>query len=234
MFDAWHAGELEPDRERAALEHLANCQHCSARREHLGRERARFLDRAPKFVPSAQPAPTSSVKQRRSAWLGGALALAAVLALTLGKLVRNPDVSEGGGTRSKGPAHLSFFVSRGGQVFEGLPGQAVAPGDQLRFAVTSSKKAYVAVFSLDAAGTASTYHPTTGATATGMTASSQHALDSAVELDGVLGKELLFGVFCDAPFPVEPLRRELETKRDLTAPPACTIDRLDLSKERLP
>jgi hypothetical protein len=100
--------------------------------------------------------------------------------------------------------------------------------------VTSARETHVAVLGLDAAGTASIYHPTADRIATPVGAVSQHALDSAVELDAVLGKELVFGVFCDAPFAVEPLRQGLAAERTLTAAAGCEIDRLELVKENLP
>lgn len=234
VFDAWSAGELEPDRVRAAAEHLAGCEQCSARGQELDRQRAQFLEGAPEFVAPGTRAPRRARGPRWPAWVGGSVALAAVLALAVGKLGEQPELSEGDGTRSKGPAHLTFFVKRGTRVLDGVPGQSVAPGDQLRFAVTSAVPTHVAVLSLDAAGTASIYHPTDSPRATAVDAAQRFALASAVELDGVLGKEVVFGVFCEASFEVEPLRKALSSEHTLAPPAGCELDRLELVKERLP
>ena len=136
-------------------------------------------------------------------------------------------------TRTKGGARIGFFVSSGGSVRPGRDGQAVHPGDRLRFTVSAPRPAHVAILSLDAAGVASVYYPT-GTRSRHVGVVREHALESSVELDGTLGDERIWGVFCDVPFPIEPLRAALERRRDLPALPGCTVDTLRLLKKPAP
>jgi hypothetical protein len=171
------------------------------------------------------------VQRRRSAFLGaGALAAAALLALGVGNLGRWPGFDDGDGTRSKGAFALTFFVKRGDAVLAGSDGQSVAPGDQLRFAITSAAPGHLAIFSLDGAGVASVYYPSGITRAQSLAASSSKPLDTAVELDAVPGRERIIAISCPEPFELEPLRARLQTERELSAPPDCVLDQLTLVK----
>jgi hypothetical protein len=238
VFDRWLAGELGPEEQRTAATHLAGCARCKARHIQIERDRAQFLDRYPSFAPrTAVPAPSTPLGERsatrprrRGAWLGGALAAAALLALGVGNLGRERELGEGDGTRSKGTFALTFFVKHGDAVLAGSDGQSVAPGDQLRFAITSSAPGHLAIFSLDGAGVASVYHPSGATRARPLAVSSNTPLDTAVELDAVPGRERIIAISCPEPFELEPLRARLESERELLAPPGCVSDQLTLVK----
>ncbi|HEY6559135.1 MAG TPA: zf-HC2 domain-containing protein [Polyangiaceae bacterium] len=249
-FDEWRAGELEsPELERVE-EHLASCEPCRQRHEQLQAEAEDFLTRYPELEGPVSPekSPVSaraaagerpavssvaprSRRLRRWAWASGtAVAAAAAFFLVLGRAgTGTPD----GETRLKGGARIGFFVSSGGSVRPGRGGQVVHPGDRLRFTVTTPRPVYVAILSLDGAGAASVYYPT-GAESQHLGIVRDQALESSVELDGTLGDERIWGVFCDAPFEIEPLRTALERRRDLPALSGCTNDLLGLVKKPAP
>jgi hypothetical protein len=223
-FDEWHAGELSRERLEAAAAHLAECPSCFERRAELDRARTDFLERFPVL-------PVRRARPFRAAWAGGALAAAAALVLVVSVLRAPAGTSESDtGTRSKGSRRLSFFVKHGETVTEGGPGQRVEPGDRLRFVLSSDRPGDFAILSLDGAGTASVYYPSGLTESRRFEALRAHALDDAIELDGVLGRERIFGVFCDSPFALEPLRRRLEAGRELVAPSGCAVDEIEIVK----
>jgi len=198
---------------------------------------AAFLERFPDTPRSvAKIATPTNLADRRErpglvAWAGAALALAAGFLLFLG--VRPDRGSESAhGTRTKGSERIGFIVRRGERVFDGSDGERVYPGDQLRFVAITQEPRHVAILSWDAAGVASVYYPTAATHARRLTAAESGPLDGAVELDATLGRERLFGVFCDAPFEVEPLRAALERQKTLVPPFGCQLDELEIVKEQ--
>lgn len=229
-FDEWHAGELEPDAEKLASEHVAGCERCRRRQALLDAERARFLElsvQAP--VPKPITAPRGRGLKIRT-FAGAALSAAALVALFV---AFSPGTREEG-DRVKGAQRLGFFVRRGADTVEGMPGQRVLPGDQLRFVVTTREVAYVAVLSRDGAGKASVYFPIAGSSAPKLDAALTRPLEGAIELDATLGQERIWGVFCRESFELEPLRRALEEQAELRAPAGCAVDELALTKVSQP
>jgi hypothetical protein len=109
----------------------------------------------------------------------------------------------------------------------------VHPGDHLRFKVSTSEPAHVAILSLDGAGVASVYYPRQRQSAH-LGVVRDQVLESSIELDGTLGEEGLWGVFCEAPFEVEPLRAALEERRALPTLGGCRVDLLSVVKKRAP
>jgi hypothetical protein len=85
------------------------------------------------------------------------------------------------------------------------PGEAVAVGDAVRFAVTMREPAYVAVLSVDPRGRASVYVPPSE-----VRAGEDVPLPVATRLDETTGEETVVGVFCAKPFDAEPMRTALE------------------------
>jgi hypothetical protein len=237
-FDEWHAGELDAEGESAAGAHVESCERCRRRKAELDADRQQFLSLSPSppVRPDTTAEPATLPQKARVISLrvlgGAALSVAAMLALFVALA---PGSHDGGetqtvGDRVKGSHRLGFFVKRGGETFEGLSGQRVLPGDQLRFVVTLREPAHLAVLSRDGAGNASVYFPAHGGRAPRLDVASERALDGAVELDGTLGRERIWGVFCAEAFEVEPLRAALETSGALAPPSGCTLDELELTK----
>ena len=243
-FDEWRALELA-EHDAARLEqHVKECARCRRRHRQLEAEAAHFLEQYPRFEPSSTRELHASAwekktklagPRRRRVWAlssaGVALAAAAAVLVVLRPAAMDqralPDV------RSKGGAHVGFFVKRGPRVVVGHDDQVVYPGDRLRFTLSTRSPRHVAILGLDTAKVATIYHPS-GSKSERVDAVSAHALDSSVELDSTLGEERIWGVFCPASFEVEPLRRQLEKTGKLTAPAGCTVDLLHLNKEAAP
>jgi hypothetical protein len=225
-LDRWLASELSEREESSARAHLSTCGRCEARHAALRRERERF---------AAEAAPLVLPPRRARAWHpwlasgGAALAMAAFALL----LLRPHGAAEG--TRTKGGStRLEVYVSHGGDVRRGGPGEAVAPGDALRFVVTSLDLPYVAVVSLDGAKHASVYYPSRGEVAPIPLARS-FALPESTVLDDTLGEERVFAMFCPRSFATEPLRRAMEAAPDRApALEGCQAEVLVLHKEGAP
>lgn len=227
-FDEWRAGELEGGA-RARLEsHLASCERCRTRTDAQEQAAAAFLQR---FPPPPQPAITAighepRHERRRVPWVAAGASLLAVAAALV--LVVRPAGNET--TRTKGGAHVAFFVKRGERVFEGSSGERLQAGDRLRFTVTLQRAQHLAIFSRDARGVASVYYPAGSATRV-LPAGRDIALDSSVELDATLGDERLYALFCDDAIAVEAIRAALERTGSVVAPAGCTIDEAVFTKE---
>ena len=202
--DQLHNGELDDRPEVQA--HRATCARCLARIDEHRRERAGFA------LPRRRP--------RR--WLPGVAAVtAAAAALAVWLAVPRPDT-----TRSKGKPTIGFYLKRGDVIRRGGPGERVAPGDALDFTASTDAPGYLAIISIDGAHQVSVYYPA-GAGAAAIGAGGDQLLPLSVRLDGVLGVERLFGVFCDHPAAVAALTAAVAAG---AAPPGCTIDTLMIEK----
>lgn len=216
VFDEWHAAELDAPGIQRAAQHLASCARCQGRQRALQADAHAFLAAHPK-----PPSRGFAVRRFGVALTGLAVAAGAFLVLR---------ASEPIGERSKGGPTLGFFVSRDERVFPGATGERLHPGDRLRFVASSNGPRQLAVLSRDAHGVASVYYPA-APRSRALETEQPTPLEAAVELDGTLGKETLYGVFCANEFEVEPLRAALERSGQLPALPGCSIDVLEILKE---
>ena len=171
--------------------------------------------------------------------------MAAAVLLWVG---RGEDVGSLEQTRSKGAGHLRYYVREGKGVQEGMRGQegkhvqeragvhigqdgdVLRPGDAIRFAVTLDQPAYVAVLSVDGEGKASVYFPTKRR-AQRVEAGSNVLLPLSTELDDALGQEVIYGVFCQSPMLLEPIRSRLATEGESAIPQGCKVETVSFSKE---
>ncbi len=215
-LDRFLMGELNDAEAERVRAHLDECAHCS---EAVGGLRMAREERLPplRLVPLA-PRPRPRL-WRRAAAAGLAIAAAASVVLVL----RPP------GERVKGPGFaLRMYVEHEGQVRRAGPGEAVAAGDALRFAVTAPVKSYVAVLSLDPAGHGSVYFPL-GARAEPVEAGAEVALPLGTRLDATVGEERIVGLFCSSPVELEPLRVQLE-RGGASIPAGCQVTRWSFVK----
>ena len=237
--------------ERAAWQaHLASCAQCQARSEQRQAFNLRYLassqdlelararhaaggaNRAPQVLPVAPSLPSRVPRSPRTlAWLGsGALAAAASVALFLA-FARDPEL---GSVRSKGSAHLDFYVKSVGEVRLGAPGELVRAGDALRFVVPRTEQRYVVVLGRDSRGVASVYFPrgerAERAEAGGEALGSGVALGTSVLLDDAPGQERLYGVFCEQAVATQALRDELGSSARLAAPAGCEVVETSIRK----
>jgi hypothetical protein len=217
-FDRWLAGLCPSDEAAAAAQHVASCARCSARHAELVEEKRGWQQARP---------PVRRLPRTPLALASGlALAAAALLALRLTPGAPAPDM-----TRSKGARAIGFYVKHAQSVRRGGTGELVAPGDALRFFYTSDRPAFIAVLSIDGAGQGSVYYPSAApARAVAVAAGRELPLPASTVLDGVLGRETLVGLFCDAPIELEPVLQALTRDPAAPAPLGCSLDRLAIEK----
>ncbi len=215
-LDELLAGELGQDERQPATAHVGGCPACSDRLAALERDRDDFRAR-----PLARP----MKPRRRALGFGVGIAMAATCAAIL-VLGPRPQTSA---TRSKGTARLGFFIEHGDEVRPGGPGETVRPGDTLSFTLSNDRRVYVAVLSRDGAGLASIYFPA-APIAEAVEPGLDVLLPLATVLDDTLGAERLYGLVCEAPVALEPLRRALAGGPTLPVPPGCTLDVTTLEK----
>src|SRR5208283_2903392 len=133
--------------------------------------------------------------------------------------------------RSKGAAtSLGMYVQHDQTVRRALPGEAVAPGDVVRFVYSSQEPRFLAILSVDGAGVASVYFPN-GPQAMRMPAAEETPLPLGTRLDGTLGEERVVALFCEHSQELEPVRRALQAaSAALPEVPGCTLATFHFSK----
>lgn len=226
-LDALLADELGDVDKRALLEHLALCPRCRDRLAVIACERSRFLASELATPPWLATAPT----RPRARWPWSTVASALVVAACALLVIMSSD---GPSERAKGGEQLSYFVKRGDRVQRGSAAEAVRPGDQLRFLYTMERPRFVAIASVDAARQTSIYFPP-GDRALRLEAGREVPLPSAVELDGTLGEERIFALFCDTPIELTLVREALVANQHTPRlPSGCVKDVLMLHKESPP
>lgn len=227
-LDRWMAGELPAAEAEDLSAHVARCARCREAAASLAEARDRTV------LPPLRAARSAAIPRRAPRWLpwsalGAALAAAAVLVILAPRI--RPGLGLGlGDARLKGssPA-LGMYVQHGDVVRRAGPGERVAPGDAVRFAVTLREPAYVAVLTLDPAGKASVYYPA-GALAEPVNPGADVALPLATRLDQTVGEEHVFGLFCDRPVELEPVRARLGALASGFVPPGCQVARWSFEK----
>jgi hypothetical protein len=186
------------DTERAAVAaHLATCDGCTRASAVLAEDRAGFAREAA-VANLAVDAMERSSREAKRIWkrvllrrliaplaMGGAVALITFFA--------KPH-SE---TRTKGEFSLSPYVlhPESGAAGNLHLGEPLHPGDRLQFRYNGGQRGYLAIVAVDAAGQVAAYYPS-GTTAAPVEAGHDVDLQSAVELDGTLGREVIVGLRC--------------------------------------
>jgi hypothetical protein len=252
-FDRWLADGDSAEAEHPEVQaHLAGCTRCALRLEQITRSREAFLRRQPSWQglhgarvgrPASETSPsraTGGGHGRWAAWVGVAGGVAAAAATASLMLLRAPEHSPGGdagGTtypagdtvRSKGGgASIGAYVQRKGAVERVVGGDAVRPGDRLRFVYSSDGATHFALLHHDGVS-ASVHYPATPNGAA-VTAGRDVPLDFSIRLDATGRQERFFGVFCSAAVALEPLRRSLEQTGGIATPADCRVDVLTLDK----
>ncbi|WP_050725505.1 hypothetical protein [Vulgatibacter incomptus] len=211
VLDRHLAGELAgtTDAWRVAA-HLRSCSRCDGRRAELSSLArsvseeslpAELLCRADRETKASRP-----WGDRLREWLGlragGRIVLAvgaAVAAISLVVILPSKEPTEG--LRSKGGGALALIVrSSAGRVDRVLPGDELAPGDAIRFEVSSPATVSVSIVGIDAAHAVTTY--VVGAEVGGGKA---QVLPGSIVLDGTLGPERIVALFCERPVPAQSL-----------------------------
>jgi len=202
--DKYLAGELTGDAAAVLRDHAAGCTRCGESLDNALATRDAFVFESPRL--------STSRRWWRSAAIAAPLAAAAAVTLVLAW----PHTHEA--VRAKGTAIVGFFVAHGDAVRRGALTDTVMPGDRLQLVTSATEPGWFAAISDDALGVRSVYVPLVH-----IEAGRERSVPGAVELDAVLGRETVTGVFCAGPFEPQHI--------DLAAPPAgCTIDRFTLDK----
>lgn len=215
LLDALDSGVATPSEKASAEAHLATCQECTGRLQKIQAGFAAFPgvdERAllAKIRTRADARQTSGV----GAWLKryfAPLALVTAVAVAVVFVPRDEDPT----LRMKGAAALHVYVDREGTAVELTSGQAVQPGQALRFTIDLEQTAWVTIVGVEASGTLYRVFPRDSAAAQ-LAAGRQQALPGAVALDEAPGSETLHLVTCPAP----PLTEC--TSRGAAAAPACS------------
>lgn len=234
LLDRMLATELDKEEERAVRKHLFGCVECTARMETLRKGRDEFLSVAGPHLSlvkkSAEilPLPIAAATGDRKKWIAPMAALAAGLA-AVGLYTLMPVI--GGidpGFRTKGNSKLGFYVKHETEVRRGADGEVVEPGDTLRFTYSLAEPKHLAIISVDAAKKASVYYPE-GQVTDSVPAGRDLALPLAALLDGTLGRENIYGLFCEDRVSVESVRRAFEAGA-VEAPNGCELERMTIEK----
>lgn len=213
-MDRFMAHELDQgdDGERVRT-HLEACTACANRYAALQAQAAAFLCQA-----SQRAIPEGIVRRvrrqrRRAAGLGAAAMALGALAIAVGggalHHLSAGTAAPSEGLRSKGSVNLDVMMARPGMHAESmLPGAVAAPGDSLQFGVVSQIAGFLAIVSVDGAGTVSLYAPPGDAPLLRVE-KGQPLVAGAVELDHVLGPERLMALVCPRPLPGAHVARAL-------------------------
>ncbi|WP_437964604.1 zf-HC2 domain-containing protein [Sorangium sp. So ce260] len=252
-LDRLLAGELDPAEQQATRAHLDGCARCARRFAEIEAGRAAFLaDPPPLRAPAAPRTAAPAVRRLRARALFPAVtaALGAAAVLAAGLFVDPPPAppapprgddrgaglapAEQGARTKGGGGRIGFYVARGEVVVPGGPGEVVHPNDRLQFTYSTADAGYFALLGVDGARKGSIYFPA-GGVAAQIQPGEEVPLPSSVVLDETLGAEVLYGLFCDAPVALEPLRAALESAPDLPpAPAGCRVDSVSLDKRAAP
>jgi hypothetical protein len=227
-FDLLLAGDLPAADERRVRAHLAGCGACAGRWTELEAASQAFS-----ASPPPRPIEVEVIRRRPAwgrlrTWSMAACAVAGAAALFFSLWPRDPALP--GVTRDKGPGIFQAYVRHGDAVRPVGEAEVIHPDDQLQFVYSSRTPGFVAVLSRDGAGVATVYFPDGERFAWSAPAGNRRPLPRSTILDGTLGRELVWALFCSAPIELEPLRREVAAGRSLHAPPSCAVEVLQLDK----
>jgi hypothetical protein len=195
VLDQLMSGDLEPSVKERARAHVASCARCHERLREFENVRPPAHRALTELAPKARP------HRHAPAWLGAAATLLVVLGLGLHfglERGAGPQRTEPASTRAKGAIALSVVVKRRtGEIGALAPGDAVFPGDTLRFELGTAEPGFVAVLGLDAAGAVTPYAPSEGAMLE-LASGAKQALPGAIVADATLGPERIVALSCSA------------------------------------
>jgi hypothetical protein len=181
-IDRLIAGELTAEAAARVRHHAARCAECGGLLDHAEDIAQRFAAAPP---PLRLPAP------RAARVTVAATALVAAIALVVAAPWRgDPDA-----VRTKGGPSLGLFVAHGGAIRRVVPGEVVAPGDQLQPVITTEHPGWIAVTAVDGAGQRTVY-----AAPQPVGAGRDRPLPFSIVLDATRGPTTLTAVFCSGPF----------------------------------
>jgi len=199
------AGEITGADADAMRDHAASCERCAPLMADALAVQREFAAARP---PLALPPP---VVRRRTAVLAST---GAALAAAFAVVIAWPHTASAPAVRTKGAAIVGFFVAHGGDVRQGALREVVTPGDRIELTTSTTEPGWFAAVSDDASGSRSIYV----APQPIVPGQDRIVSGAAIELDGMLGPEIVTGVFCTHAFDARAI------------PDDCTRDRFTLVK----
>jgi hypothetical protein len=207
-LDLHQMGDLDPERSRALLSHLSQCEPCRARQQELASAYGEFSAEVfPRTAPKLRSRPVRAVvplHRRPLTWAPALAAAAAILLVVKTGMFSGVTERADGEIGVKGTATLSLSARRDGQPFavDGKTAELRA-GDELRFVVTSADPAhqYLLIVSVDGAGKANVYYPFDGKQSAKLAEEGRFEVPGSIVLDETPGPERVFAVF--SPEPIE-------------------------------
>jgi hypothetical protein len=205
---------------------LAESEADRARLAELRAESAAFLvQHSP--GPLVQRFESSQRRWWRKPQVLFALEMAVAAAVALLVFVPGKELPGEEPFTTKGGVALALYGKRGESVVRVAPGEALSPGDALRFAVRAEgMRGYVAILSRDAAGVVTVYYPYEEKTAAPYDAQAP-LLPGAIELGDVEGEEVVYALFSPEPFGLDWAVSALREGRELegAAPKRVVVGR---------
>lgn len=217
-WDRLLAGELADTDRAAVLAHADSCAACAARRAEITAGFEAFATIAP-ALPRRPPRRRITV----------ALATVVVAAAAVLLVVRGAKPSANG-ERTKGGAGPQLMLATGARdrLAPAMSGDRVHPGDSLQAAYTATRAGFGAVLARDGSGAAAAYVPAQGDAMVALPAGTLRSFPGSTILDDVVGAQVVEILWCESPQRIAPLIAELRATGSVTAPPGCTVDRVEL------
>jgi hypothetical protein len=226
-LDQLMRGELAAPDE--AKQHLDSCEKCRARMKELEAARESWQKENPQLTKETPKQKDSPTEKRPFPWAAVSVGLAAAAAFALWIRPHGPPSPPV--ERAKGGIQLSMFVSHEGKVRPAAPREIVSPGDLLQFKYSSDQERYVAVLSVDGARQGSIYFPDGETQARKLGPAQDQPLANSTELDNVLGPEKIYGLFCEQPLELEPVRAQLQKFGAMPLLDHCRVIQLSIEKK---
>jgi hypothetical protein len=187
--------------------HLRECTACQSRREQRRISEEEFERSLATPFWHAVLREHGQRRRRRFVWLGLSSTLAATSALVflVAHDAGNPPAVH---FLAKGAPSLEIHCRRGALTFVMAPGDAVEPGDELRFVPrsTPAQARYIQVASIDGSGTYTPFYPAEFEAQSLPLPSPGQPLEGSIRLDRAPGPERLFFVLSATPLSVSAVR----------------------------
>ncbi len=216
LLQKYWVGELDKETSSLYDEHIEQCPQCKETVDHLKRQQQNFHRRYPYGVFH------SATVEKKESWtkkaIGAVLAPAMrpVFSMMLLLFLATPVIiyyqySRGPDIRMKGEESLSFLLRRNETIRKGDVSETFLAGDEIQIVYTATAAPYIALFSVDEAGTVSLYHPDLTCKWCSIPAEkgAQKYYPTSIVLDESSGQELIVALFTKKPLEVNNLNKSL-------------------------
>ncbi len=222
LLERYLTGDVSAERRTALDAELAQSPEDQARLAELRADSAAFLTQHPPG-PLVAKYEQSRPKPWWRSWLPLVAVAAAALLLIVMLVPGEPE------TAVKGDLVFSAWTKTGERAERVKRWEALKAGDQVRFELRAPKPGYLAVVSRDGSGHVTVYHPFGEAQAAPYLPS-EAMLPGAIALDEVKGRERVWAIYSEQPFPLAPIVDQLERTGEFT--PAAGQTALELGWEK--